>query len=101
MNVVAAEGRPVSYGRGAEGMPMEGKREGLRVYAPSGAWMVSGRSGMGTMGTAGTTGRGGGRRGRKDEGGGMYSSIVEGEGRKADVSGVTNELNARRRRGVS
>ena len=69
----------LSYGSGAAGVPMEGKREGFRVYAPSGAWIVSGRSGMGTMGTAGTTGRGGGSRGRKGIGGLLGMGGAKGE----------------------
>jgi hypothetical protein len=65
-----AEGR-ISNGSGVAGVPMDGNRELLSVYAPSGAFRISGRSGGGTMGTAGTTGLGGGRRGKKAVGGGM------------------------------
>lgn len=68
---VGIAGRYASYGSGATGVPMEGKRSLLSVYAPSGAWMVSGKSGMGTTGTGGAAGRGGGRRGMKVIGGGM------------------------------
>jgi len=67
---VGADGR-TSKGSGIAGVPIEGKSEVVRVYAPSGALRMSGRSGGGTTGTAGTTGRGGGRRGRKAVGGGM------------------------------
>jgi hypothetical protein len=70
-----AEGR-ISNGSGVAGVPIDGNKALLSVYAPSGAFRISGRSGGGTMGTAGTTGFGGGRRGRKAVGGGMYSSIL-------------------------
>jgi hypothetical protein len=89
----AAVGRCMfSNGRGAWGVPIGGNREGFRVYAPSGAWIVSGKSGIGTMGTAGTTGRGGGSRGRKEDGGGMYSSILVG----GDAVGRGHEGSTRR-----
>lgn len=45
-------------------MPIDGNRSLFIVYAPSGAWIVSGRSGRGTRGTGGADGLGGGSRGR-------------------------------------
>ena len=77
---LGAAGR-MSNGNGAAGVPIEGKRELLRTYVPSGALSTSGRSGGGTTGTAGTTGLGGGSLGKKAVGGGMYSSILVVRGR--------------------
>lgn len=65
-----ADGR-ISNGSGVAGVPIDGNRELFNVYAPSGAFRISGRSGGGTIGTAGTTGLGGGSRGRKAVGGGI------------------------------